>query len=393
MSHEFTNNRLAQLHEAAERISANLVDLEIDSGRRLLEASKLEGESAARWSDANAALTELWRRHGLLESLLSRADELRGARRTDELLSLLTGQSIELASSEVPLAERNLLAPPEATDRCSPDELLAGMSGAFDEVKTVVSRIGAAWDRLMPAVDNARRMLGQASRLADELGQRDRADLAAAGRELSALGDRVSTDPLSVQVAELDELTRRLEQIGAELDADAALKSGFEARILEARDLLERLDSQCRAALVAHDELLVKISGPAAPPAPAGYEHGEQELAEITALAKGGAWSQARSALDAWKARVEGRLDAATRSLEASRAPIEARNQLRALLDAYQVKAQAVGMVEDTAVAESFARAQAVLYDAPTDLAVAAQLVRGYQEMINGSGSRSGAIT
>ena len=58
----------------------DLVDLEIDSGRQLLDATRLEGQSAERWASASQALTELWRRHGLLESLLKQADELRKSR-------------------------------------------------------------------------------------------------------------------------------------------------------------------------------------------------------------------------------------------------------------------------------------------------------------------------
>jgi hypothetical protein len=106
MRSEQTDQRLAALHQASERISANLVDLEIDSGRQLLEATRLEGQSAVRWAAASQALTELWRRHGLLQALLEQADELRASRRTDQVESLLRGRSIELASSEVPLAQR-----------------------------------------------------------------------------------------------------------------------------------------------------------------------------------------------------------------------------------------------------------------------------------------------
>ena len=62
---------------------------------------------------------------------------------------------------------------------------------------------------------------------------------------------------------------------------------------------------------------------------------------------------------------------------------------MRALLDAYQVKAKRLGVLEDREVADSYARAQAVLYNAPTDLNLAAQLVRAYQEMVNGSPSSS----
>jgi hypothetical protein len=391
MRSEHIDRRLADLHQASERISANLVDLEIDSGRQLLEAPRLEGQSGERWTAASHTLTELWRRHGLLESLLRQADELRRSRRTGEVASLLYARAIELASSEVPIERRELLASSEETERCSPDELLASMSAAFDEVKTVMSQIGLAWDRLVPAIDDARRRLHAAAELAAELHEGGRADLEAAGQELSHLKTTITADPLSVDPGEVDALERRIDEIQSGLEADVALKRGFEARILEAREALERLGSLRNELRAARQELHIKISvAQAAPPPP--DDDVERELSQIVALAQGGAWSQARAELDAMTERVAVRQDEAQRLLRASRVPIEARNQLRALLDAYQVKAKRLGMVEEREVADAYRRAQAALYTAPTDLNVAAQLVRTYQEMINGSPAPSEAL-
>jgi hypothetical protein len=148
------------------------------------------------------------------------------------------------------------------------------------------------------------------------------------------------------------------------------------------------LHNELRAA---REELLVKIALPGAPP-PQPRDDGERELSQITALAQRGAWSQARAELDAWKDRAAVRRDEAERLLRASRVPIEARNQLRALLDAYQVKAKRLGVVEDADVADAYTQAQAALYNAPTDLNGAAQLVRAYQEMVNGSTTSSEAV-
>ena len=53
-----------------------------------------------------------------------------------------------------------------------------------------------------------------------------------------------------------------------------------------------------------------------------------------------GAWREARRRLDGWNERTSALLDEAERILRANRAPIESRNQFRALLDAYQVKAK-----------------------------------------------------
>lgn len=379
---------LQRLHEAAERISANLVELEIDTGRRLLEASRLEGESAARWRAASNALTELWRRRELLEDLLRRSDKLRGSRRADELRALLHGASIELDSSEVPLAERDLLGSAQVADRCSPDQLLASMSAAFEDVKTAVSCIGEAWSTLTPKLDASRRLLHDTSRLAEELGESGRRDLASAVQTLQALSSSVTADPLSVPAGDVDGLMRSLRTIRADLDGSATLKRVFDARILEARELIERLRAAVREGQAAHEELLVKISVPAAPAAPAAPEAPEDleaELAGIVALAQHGAWRDARLTLEGWSARINALLDDARRSLDANRAPIEARNQFRALLEAYQVKAKRLGLLEEPRLACIFAEAEEALYTAPTDLAVAAQFVRSYQQALSGS--------
>jgi hypothetical protein len=382
------SNELGRLHEAAERISANLVELELDSSRQLLEASSLEGESAARWSAASDALTELWRRHGLLEGWVARADKLHGSRRADDLRALLDGPSIELASSDVPLAERKLLGSPQTADRCSPDELLSSMSAAFDEVKTVVSRIGGAWETLIPKLAAAGRLLQEASRLAEELGESARRDLESVQQELTALNAAISTDPLSVDAGDVDRLTQSLRVIRDDLEGTATLRRGFEARILDARELLERLRTAVAEGHTAHEELLVKISvptAPAAPEAPEAHNELETELTGIAAMAQHGAWREARRALEDWTARTAARLDDAQRTLDANRAPIAARNQFRALLEAYQVKAGRLGLLEDPRLAEIFDRAREALYNAPIDLALAAQLVRSYQQALSGS--------
>ena len=48
------DRELERLREASERVAANLVELEIDSSRQLLETSTLSGESAAQWASASA---------------------------------------------------------------------------------------------------------------------------------------------------------------------------------------------------------------------------------------------------------------------------------------------------------------------------------------------------
>jgi hypothetical protein len=378
------DRELTRLKEASERVAANLVELEIDSSRRLLDASTLTGESAEQWSAASAALTKLWEWRGLLEAFLERAQELRRSpRRAEEFRALLTESSIELAHSEVPLAERDLLAGPELTVRCTVDELLARMSRAFDEVKTVVARFGTAWETLTPRLAEARTALERAQAIAAPLGESERSDLEEAERRITALTTRLGTDPLSVPPNEPGHLVDSLQAIQRDLEATAALRRDLEARLTDARTRLGRLDALVQEAGAAHEELLVKISLPSAP-SPRELPDGlNEELELIAADARAGAWREVRGRLDAWTERIHGLLGEAEAALKANRAPLEARNQLRALLEAYQVKAERLGAVEDPELERIFAQAHEALYTAPTDLALAAQLVRRYQETVN----------
>jgi hypothetical protein len=372
---------LQQLHEAAERISSNLVELEIDAGRRLLETSTLEGQSAERWSGASDALTELWRRQGLLEDLLQRADKLRSG----QLGALLDSQSIELARAEVPLSKRQLLAGSAAVETCSPDELVLGMSELFNRVTAAISDIGHAWDALLPKLETARRLAREAGTLAADLGPSAELEIEQASRDLDRIGTQVGSDPLSVTDDRVDQLVKGLKTLNDEFGDSAALKQGLEARIFEARELVTRLQATTAEADDARAELLVKIASPAPVSAPdiAGERAGQ--LAHVSDLAEQGNWRDARRALDEWTAETNGDLHEARRARDCNRAPIDARNQLRALLDAYAVKAKRLGRLEDPQVEPLMRAAHDALYTAPTDLAQAAQLVRSYQQTLSGA--------
>jgi hypothetical protein len=383
MSREDPGHELTRLREASDRVAANLVELEIDSSRQLLEVSTLTGRSADRWSRASAALTDLWRWQGQLGQLLERADKLRSPWRSNELRSLLDGESIELTSAEVPLAERDLLGSSQITIRCTADELLERMSQAFDQAKTAVAAFGDAWGALTPRVSAAQAALEQAQAVAAGLGESHRRDLDEAARAVARLATSASADPLTTAPEELDRLVESLHEIRRDLDATATLRREFDARVADARALLATLETTAGEGRAAHEEALVKISAPAAPEPSARQDDLAGELEEIVSLTRSGAWRDARQRLDAWTSRTEAQLDDARHVLHANRATIEARNQFRALLEAYQVKAQRLGVVETPELEQIFARAHEALYTAPTDLALVAQLVRRYQELIS----------
>jgi hypothetical protein len=375
---------LTRLEQASERIAANLVELEIDSSRQLLEASTLTGDSAARWAQASAALTDLWAWRDRLEGLLQQAEKLRrSASRADELQELLAGRSIELTRSTIPLAERDLLTGPELAVRCTPDELLERMSLAFDQVKTVVARFAEAWEALIPRLGEARTILERARGLAVSRGEPDQSELRNAAARLAELSYSVTADPLAIAPEELEHMIDSLAVVEHDLQAAATLRRALDAELGDARARLARLDALVQECRDAHHELLVKISTPSAPAPPDIPTELPSELDEVGACARAGAWRAARQRLDAWTERTNTLLDDTHRTLRANRAPIEARNQLRALLEAYQVKAARLGVIEDPRAERRFTEAHEALYTAPTDLALASQLVRGYQELLS----------
>ena len=160
----------------ADRISINLVELDRDPSRQLLDGATFRGETATRWAAARRSLESVWDWFTRFNALLDEAATLRGTRPRVgpdlevELTKLLTGSSIELARADVPLATRDLVGVSVATTRCTPDELLTLMSEAFEEAKLVVIGAGSAWDTYVPQLQAVRAAL--AARRGD-LGRRD----------------------------------------------------------------------------------------------------------------------------------------------------------------------------------------------------------------------------
>jgi len=60
MTLETVDRRLDELRTASERIGANLLELEVDPTRRLLDEATLVGSSSAAWEAASAQLLQLW---------------------------------------------------------------------------------------------------------------------------------------------------------------------------------------------------------------------------------------------------------------------------------------------------------------------------------------------
>jgi len=385
------DSTLRRLRDAAEAIASNLLEIELDPNRGLLDSGMLEGESATRWSEASTTLAQLWQWHAQLDQLLDRAAELRGARarlpekRLEELRELLQGASIELANEYVPLEQRNLLAGAQAALRCTPDEMLEHSSAAFDKAKTVLAAAAGAWDQLLPRLHAASARLQESAELGRALGEGVPPGLDRARERLSALTERLSKDPLSVSAQEVLELEQALESFQVDLESLDRLRREIDTQLADARKLLEELRRVAGEGADAHEQALVKIAAPAIPDPLSLDSALAGQLQDVEKIARHGAWRQARTVLEQWTSRAASLLEQARRIAGENRAPIQARNELRGLLDACQAKATRLGLIEDPQCSSMFEQAHDSLYTAPTDLGEATELVHCYRRALSQS--------
>ena len=371
---------LARFHEAAERMTANLVELDSDPNRKLLDKASSTGVTADRWAPAAEALTQLWQWFSQFKDLLARADQLRGNKKLPELSELLGGQSIELSRDQVLLAERGLFGPSETSIHCSPDDLLNRMSDAFDKAKAVISATGQVWAALLPRLEQTQSELTRVEQLAAGLGENHLPELQPVRDGLKRIADTLASDPLALESRAVDPFDTTLAAIRSELEGIAEIRDRFPARLDEARGLLADLDAAVRESAEAHADAVLKIASPAVPAAARLDPSFGRHLDEIARLAARSEWRAVRAELDEWTTRARELLAHAQRSVTENRAAIEARNELRGRLDGYRAKANHLGRLENATLEALYQQAHDMLYTAPTDLTAAADLVRQYAQ-------------
>jgi hypothetical protein len=372
--------RIRSLTGAVEDSAEALLALELDQTRQLLEKSTLGGTTAAAWTSTSSALILAWEAQATLEDHLHRVRVLRGHRsrvardRLRELEELVDG--------------RVLTSPGSAGARCSASELLSSSAVAVEEARRFVASVAQIWDALVPRLTTVNATLRACAGLLEELGATQGGDVAQTRSALARLTAAVAEDPLAATPGSVDALEASVAAIRAHVEGVRDFRADSDAQLERARDLLsaaQRADTQAR---VAHAALVEKIAGPDVPapvPLPAGLA---AELDDAVSLARSGAWQEAEDAVERWRALATAVHDAARRVEAANLAPIALRDELRRRLDAYRSKASRLRLLEDPELAAVHARAQRVLYTAPTDLTEAADLVRRYQVALSSRESR-----
>jgi len=381
---------LEQLAAAVDAISVNLVDIERDPTLALLRHATLRGASAREWDDARAALDHLFEWYPKLIDVVDRAQRLRGGRTKlapaveAEVDGLVRGASISLSDADAPLGARDLLAGRASPERCTPTDLLARMSEAFDRAQDVIAGIARVWNDLTPQLLDLRRRAEAAADHARAIGGNAAPNLTATQRRIANLAEQVLADPLAADRREVD-------RVGGDLDAcERALQHADEFRreiaghLARARTLLDELEATLRDRDTAREHTRTRISGSDLPqPVPTDPTL-EADLRRIADDAHAGNGANVEPALTAWCARATALVERARADLLANQEPVAARNELRGRLEAFRAKADGIGASERPALAAIYREAHAVLYTAPTELTIARELVGRYARELSG---------
>ena len=231
---------LERFRQAAASINTNLLALEHDTNRQMLDAAPLTGTTASQWSDAQQAISALWQMASRFDELLERARVLRGHACTPspaterDLRDLLEGRSILLHEESVRLAERDLLTPARSRVYCSADELLALMRDVFDRANGVLSDVSAVWDSIVPRVAamrvtvvECRELAGSSTALCPEW-------LTGADQQLERIGERLLEDPLTVTEQEVHVIELRVGDLCQAVAQAASLRDDIRPAVARA---------------------------------------------------------------------------------------------------------------------------------------------------------------
>ncbi|MEV4259305.1 hypothetical protein AB0J52_39615, partial [Spirillospora sp. NPDC049652] len=306
MSREGVDHALAQLRADAERISASLLDLDAHPGSRLLKGARLTGETWRRWDEAQRRIGTLWKLFDAYSRVLDQATALRGESArpdADTLLTLsgmLIGTSVDLPDGEVPLDRRTLLGPER--ERVSLDEAVRLMSEAYEESAAVVVAADNAWTALLLPLDEVEQSWREAARTAQELDGVRHPELDRVGRELTALGRVVRTDPLSLvtgsgseakpDTSRLDALRAALDKVRAELADAVAARDGHTALVDRLTAAIDGVAEAERAARASRETALEKIDSPGLPEPVTPSGGLRDRLAALAALCAENRWRE-----------------------------------------------------------------------------------------------------
>jgi hypothetical protein len=378
----------------AERdtIQSNLLDLDGSLGKRLLAGAPLTGQSRDAWDQASAGLAGLWDTFTAYAAVIDRAAEIVNAPgkipapRLVEASNLLTGPSVQLARAVAPLAQRELTSGGQAM--LSLQGTIREMRQAFSLVAAVLTAAETVWNQISDGIGQVTTDLGTAKAQLSGLPPAELGDgMAQAETNLAQLRELLNSDPLAlwaggrVDISRLDRCKQQAAAAIAQVSEIARARGEADQRLAEVRAAVEGASQAHADATVARERAASRIFAAEKDPLPdvSGFSI---RLEDLTALSSAGRWTRLASELDLIGKQVTTATRQCRDAEQAAAGLIEARNELRGMLDAYRAKAGGTGGAENAELDQRYQQAKNLLWTAPCDLAAASTAVTSYQQAV-----------
>jgi len=387
---------IAGWQERLRLIDTNLLALEQDSTmvflqRMVASGTGLDGVTKERAGPAITAFANIPTYRSLLDDVVQKAVKLRGRttfllseKTLAEIVALLSGPSIALETSSLPLAQRDLLS---TAQTISPDALLREMVRAYEAARDIVTAVGQTWDRRQRDLDTVQKSIAD---LQQQAAAQDLSvpELDSLTQELARLGARMLSDPLGAADDWSGHLQPRLEAVRSSIGQVQEKRARITAQLGEAQALIGELADQCATCERLFEELRIGIarSQPVLVPVSTGEIDGLRSwLQTLEGLAISRKWDALGVGLTRWLEAATAYKTQLAMNAETNGKPLAERDDLRGLLSARQAQASMLlgrGILLPVETREYQARAEALLNEKPADLDEARSLVAKYDQAV-----------
>jgi predicted nucleic acid-binding Zn-ribbon protein len=390
---------LADWAQKVDAANQNLLDLyDLPAYQRLSgmgnPPSNVTGITQQQASTALTAIERLFEYLELFNQPIDRARRLRkelpslfiNDSQLLEIEQLLTGMSIQLPSIQTPLAERGLVSASQQVRAISLAELLDRMSAAFVIARDTFVAVETAWKELESQLITTHQSLAHLQQLAQKLNIATPPALITAQTKFNDLQLQIDRDPLGINRAFIQEIAPLINHSRHELETLDRQRQQLQTDFATAPQLLQQLTQLNRDSISAYTESESKIQHNLPTIAPLPIEEIvelELWLERLSAKFAAGIIAPVRIGLTNWRNKIQAYTIAAESALIANRLPLDRRQELRGRLDALAAKALAKGKAEDPVLTDLATQARQVLYSSPTDLNLAIDLVRKYEQVLN----------
>lgn len=390
---------LSEWQQKADAANQNLLDLyDLPAYQRLNGVGNPPSNvTGTTQQQASTALTEIDRLFEYLELFnhqIDRAKKLRRElpslfipdRQLQEIEHLLTGISIELPSIQTPLAERGLISNNQQNRSISLATLLDRMIIAFAIARDTFVSVEKAWTELEAKLITTHQSLIELQQLAQNLQVVAPQSLTTAQANFTNLQLQIERDPLGMNLAFTQDITPLIDAARHELATLDRQRQHLQSEFAVAPSSLQKLRQLNQDSIAADTESQSKIrhSLPTISPLPTEeITEMERWLERLTTKFAAGIVAPVGVGLSNWMNKMQAYTTAAEAALRANRLPLDTRQELRGRLDALTAKALAKGKAEDPVLTDVATQARAVLYNSPTDLDLAIDLVRQYERGLN----------